>query len=166
MTYPHTRSLWPVYDGRMTVFGTHTKTRHVRNLFILVGLCAIVAGGAFAARSVREPLMAAIRDAIASPSSPAPLETVFPQPRMVDWEGVVFGVLAGGEGLAIKRTDTGELFQAYGTQEQTASASYGPVHITGRWTGISCAYQQTVFSGQCTPTVEIDALEILPIVLQ
>ena len=112
--------------------------------------------------------MAAIRDAVVSPSVPVtePAETIFPQPREVEWDGVVFGILAGGRGLAVRRADTGELFQAYVAGEQTASVSYGPVHITGRWTGISCAYQQAVFGGQCTPTVEIDALEILPIVLE
>ena len=151
-----------------SVFATHTKTRHFRNLAVLVGVCAIVAGGALAGRSVREPLMAAIRDAVTSPSATvtAPAETVFPQPRAIDWEGAVFGVLAGGSGLAVRRADSGEMFQAYGDEAQIASVSYAPVRIIGRWTGISCAYQQTVFSGQCTPTVDIDDLEILSITLE
>lgn len=148
-----------------SVFATHTRTRHFRNFAVLAGLCAIVAGGALAGRAVRVPLIATLRDAVSSPSVSVitPTETVFPQPRAIDWEGVIFGVFAGGEGLAIKRTDTGEMFQAYGA---VSSVSYGPVRLAGRWIGISCAYQHTVFGGQCTPIVEIDALEILPITLE
>lgn len=151
-----------------SVFATRTKTRHFRNLAVLVGVCAIVAGGALTGRRVRVPLMAALRDAITSPSviATAPAETIFPQPREIDWEGAVFGVLAGARGLAIRREDTGGMFQAYGANGQTMSITSGPVRISGRWTGISCAYQQTVFSGQCTPTVDIDDLEILPITLE
>lgn len=135
---------------------------------MLGGLCAVVAGGVLSARSAREPLMAAIRDAVSSPSIPVATsaEMAFPQPREIDWEGVVFGVVAGGRGLAVRRDDTGELFQAHMPDEQIASISSGPVRIKGRWTGISCAYRQTVFGGQCTPTIDIDDLEILPITLE
>lgn len=151
-----------------SVFATHTKTRHFRNFAVLVGMCAVVAGGLLAARSVRAPLMAALRDAVESPSVPAvaPTETIFPQPRKIDWDGIVFGVLVGGRGLAVRREDTGEMFQAYAADGQTMSVTSGPVRIKGRWTGISCAYQHIVFSDTCTPTVDIDALEILPVTLE
>ena len=151
----------------MSVFATHTKTRHVRTIGILIGLCAVIAGGAFAGSAVRGVLTAAIGDVVVVPSPSAmPTETVFPQSRDIEWEGIIVGTLAGGRGLAIQREDTGELFQAYMPDNTTASVSKGPVNIKGTWTGISCAYQQTVFNGRCTPSVDIHALEILPTVQQ
>ena len=153
----------------MSVFATHIKTRHVRNLAILVAVSAVATGGVLFGLVASVPLTAALRDAVSLVSPPpasVSTETVFPQPRSIDWEGVVFGILAGGRGLAVRRADTGEMFQAYGVDGQTASVSYVPVRIRGRWTGISCAYEQTVFGGQCTPTVDIDVLEILPITLE
>lgn len=153
----------------MSVFATRIKTKHVRNLTILVALCAIVIGVTLSSQIVLSPLMATIRNAVVSPTPfphAVPKETVFPQPRAIDWEGMIVGVLAGGKGLAIERTHTGEMFQAYGAQGQIASVSEGLVRVIGRWTGISCAYQQTVFGGRCTPTVDFDVLEILPITLE
>jgi hypothetical protein len=152
----------------MSVFATQKKTSHARTVAILIAVCAVVAGSVLVGRMIEVPLTAALRDAAGfSPVIPAetPSETVFPKPRVIDWEGTVFGILAGGNGLAIKRPDGG-MFQAYMAEGRTSSVSQGPVHIKGRWTGTSCAYQNTVFSGQCTPTVEIDALEILPISLE
>lgn len=75
----------------------------------------------------------------------------------VDWQGNIIGVMVGGEGLAVRRTD-GTLFQAYLPPGQVASISSGPVRIIGRITGTDCAYANTVFSGRCTPTVDVDEL--------
>lgn len=152
----------------MSVFSTGTKTQHFKHFAAVLLLCAAVFASVRAGRAVIGPLTATLRNGMRTVplSETPPTETVFPQPRAIDWEGVVFGVLAGGEGLAVKRSGSGELFQAYFAQGQTASVSEGPIHITGHWTGISCAYEETVFKRTCTPTVDIDALEILPVALQ
>jgi hypothetical protein len=152
----------------MTVFATHKNTHHRRNVAALLGVAALVVAGAISSQALRAPLTAALQDAMVGQqaSKAQPTETVFPQSRTVEWEGVGFSVLAGGRGLAVRRADTGELFQAYGAEDVLASFSYGPVRVRGRWTGISCAYQQTLFEGQCTPTVDIYVLEILPIALE
>jgi hypothetical protein len=154
----------------MSVFDSHAETHHVRNSLLALGLCAVVAAGMFAALGAGAPLTAALRDSFGSPEpspSVTPAETTFPQPRDVEWNGVVVGILAGGGGIAVRTVATGEMFQAYFKEGQTSSVSeHQPVLIRGRWTGISCAYRETVFKGQCTPTVDIDALEILPITFE
>ena len=153
----------------MSVFASHPKTNHVRNAVIVMALCVIITGAVLAVQAIRVPLTAAIREALGTPTiepTASPEETVFPQPRDVDWDGVVFAVLGGGNGFAVRRVSTGEMFQAYLPEGQTSSVSYQPVRIRGRWTGISCAYRQTLFNNVCTPTVDIDALEILPIMFE
>lgn len=152
----------------MSVFATHTKT-HFRDFMVFAVLCATVAGVVLGGRALKTPLTAALYEAAAlQPVTPVPplTETIFSEPIAVRWEGVVFGVLAGGSGLAVTRSDTGEMFQAYSDDAQYSDVEYGPVRISGRWTGISCAYQNTVFLRQCVPTVDIVDFEILPISLQ
>lgn len=153
----------------MGVFITRTKTRHVRNAAVFVAICATVAGSVLVGRLLQAPLTATFYDAVTPESNTtpvAPTETTFPHPREIDWEGIVFGSLMGGRGLAIRRSDTGTLFQAYMADDRISSVSEGRVRIRGQWTGTSCAYEQTLFKGQCTPTVDIDVLEILPISLE
>jgi hypothetical protein len=94
-------------------------------------------------------------------ASADPRETTFAQPQRIVWEGVIEGTLAGGQGIAVRRTDDGSSFQAYMTGSDVASPSYGAVRITGRFVGISCAYAESVFGGRCTPSVEIDLIERL-----
>jgi len=77
-----------------------------------------------------------------------------------DWNGVIRGVLAGGQGLVIEPASGGPLVEAYLAGGATASVTNGPVHIHGRQTGISCAYLATIF-GRCHPEVEVTQLESL-----
>lgn len=116
-------------------------------------LVVTAAGVVLGSMEVRAPMTASELDAI------APVETVFPQPQAIAWDGAVFGILAGGEGLAVRMLDTGREFQVYAPDNQLASVSEGTIRIRGNWTGISCAYANTVFSGRCTPTVDIVILE-------
>ena len=152
----------------MSVFITNKETQHFRNFVIVFAVCATIGGSVLVGRMIGSPLTATLLHVagVATPvATEPPSETVFPTPRVITWDGTVFGILAGGEGLAVRRSD-GVLFQAYEAEGQIASVSEGPIRITGRWTGTSCAYQNTVFGGRCTPSVEIDSLEVLPISLQ
>lgn len=152
----------------MSVFATHTKT-HFRDFLVFAAFCALVFGMVLGGRALKTPLTAALYEAAALQTvTPVPplTETIFSEPIAIEWEGVVFGVLAGGRGLAVTRNDTGEMFQAYSDNAQYSDVEYGPVLIRGRWTGISCAYQNTVFLRQCVPTVDIVDFEILPITLE
>lgn len=126
----------------------------IRALFAAI-IAVTVAGVLLGSIDARAPMTALELDAI------APTETVFPKPQAVVWDGVVFGVLAGGEGLAVRMLDTSREFQAYMPGDTLASPSEGSVRVTGRWTGISCSYANTVFSGHCTPTVDIQMIEPL-----
>lgn len=122
------------------------STRVLIAVIIIVTAVGVMLGSLEA----RAPMTASELDAI------TPRETVFPQPQDIDWSGQVFGIFAGGEGLAVRRDGTGQEFQAYMQPGVLSSIPYGPVRIRGQWIGISCAYAYTVFSGRCTPTIEVD----------
>ena len=125
----------------------------MRPMLMIVAVVAVgIMLGTFQARA---PMTASELDAF------APTETVFPEPQQIDWTGQVFGIFAGGEGLAVRLDGTGREFQAYMKPGVLSSVPYGPVRIKGNWTGISCAYANTVFSGKCTPMVEVDDIMAL-----
>jgi hypothetical protein len=145
---------------------SETRSSGFRSAGIVLAMIAVVAGTLYFGRVIRAPLTASQADVIAPlPKSDLPRETVFAEPEFVSWTAVIEGVLAGGEGLALKRTDTGDRFQAYFAANATRSVPEGPVELTGLLTGISCAYAETVFGGQCVPSVEIERLEPVPIML-
>lgn len=137
-----------------------------RSAGIVLAVVAVVAGTIYFGRAIRGPLTASQYDvAIPSRTPNVARETQYPQPLAIEWAGVIDGMLAGGQGYVVRRTDTGERFQAYLPIGETSSISEGPVRVIGRVTGISCAYADTVFNGQCTQSVDIDTLEQLPIML-
>jgi len=134
---------------------------------VTLAVAAVIAGTVYFGRAIRSPLTAAVIDvAIPSFTPLVALETVYPEPQSVVWEGVIEGVLAGGQGLAVRRVGTAGMFQAYFANGTVSSITEGPVRVTGRLTAISCAYAETVFGGQCTPSLDIDSVEQLAIELQ
>lgn len=151
----------------MSVFASQRSTHYVRNFGVLLAVAAVVAGTVYFGKVIRDPLTATQIDSVYPTFTPLmALETVFPRPQPVDWEGVIVGVLAGGQGIAVQRHDTNEFFQAYTERGASLSFFEGPIRIRGRLTSISCAYAQTVFNGQCTPTVIIESAEQLTIELE
>jgi sorbitol-specific phosphotransferase system component IIC len=133
----------------------------------LLVIAMVIAGTVYFGRTIREPLTASVLDGVVPSHTPlVALETVYPEPESVVWEGVIEGVLAGGQGLAVRGDAVLGMFQAYFASGVTSSITEGPVRIAGRLTGISCAYAQTVFGGQCTPSVDIESIEQLAIELQ
>ncbi len=88
-------------------------------------------------------------------------EEAFANPVEINWEGEVFGVLQSGNGYAVrsisKKAEYRE-FQAYWPDDKMELLE-GNVKIKGLWEGISCAYQNTVFSGTCVPIVTIKNIE-------
>jgi hypothetical protein len=122
----------------------------MRSMLMIVAVVAVgIMLGTFQARA---PMTASELDAV------IPTETVFSTPQDIDWTGQVFGIFAGGEGLAVRQDGTDREFQAYMKPGVLSSVPYGPVRIKGAWTGISCAYANTVFSGHCTPTVDVTSV--------
>ncbi len=151
----------------MSVFGTHTSPSYLRTLGILVAVGAVVVGTVHFGGILRGSLTASQLNAVRSPTpSDAAVETVFPSPRPIEVQGYIIGILAGGEGIAIRRNDNNQFMQAYFPEGQISSISDGPVLIRGQLTGISCAYALTLFGGLCTPTIDISAITAMPIVLQ
>ena len=75
-------------------------------------------------------------------------------------------ILAGGQGIAVRLHGARGYIQAYAPSGQTVSVSEGPVRIRGMLQSIDCSYVNTLFDGQCTPTVLIQSIEQLPITLQ
>ncbi len=134
---------------------------------VVLAVAAVIAGTVYFGRTIREPLTATVLEgAIPSFTPLVAIETVYPEPVSVVWEGVIEGVLAGGQGLAVRGDAVRGMFQAYFKSGTVSSITEGPVRIAGRLTGISCAYANTVFGGQCTPSVDIDSLEQTTIELQ
>lgn len=153
----------------MSVFAVHPERPSRRGLVAVLAFAAVLAGGVLATQQFPDVLpTAAELNALQAPrlvSSPEPTETTFPEPIPVDIEARIVAVLVSGEGLALKRADTGEMVQAYFPAGTTTPVTEGPVHLVGRWVGISCAYANALFEGHCTPNILIDtiaALEIVP----
>ena len=148
----------PVYDGLMIGSG--------RSFALFAVLCIAVIAVVFQSHAPSQESQPAVAlGAVVPPqftADIAPMETVFPVAQDIDWQGRIFAVLSGGRGVAVQRTDGGQLFQAYFSDDNRASVSYGAVRVRGRLTGISCAYAQTIFSGRCTPSVDIVEMSVLP----
>jgi len=142
----------------MSVFNAH----HERHEFSVLRTLA-VAGmltGAFLLAETGAPQTATISDALPGVATPVPTAaaTVFPEPREVQWEGLVTRTLAGGRGVEVKSVEAeGGWFFAYDDNGISASASEGPVLVRGRWLGISCEY------GRCAPEVDIEEIRSVPV---
>lgn len=84
-------------------------------------------------------------------------DEAFPVPVPAHWEGEVFGWLEGGQAFAIRRPGGAGDFYAF--FEVDALPLKGYVSIRGLWLGTTCAYRDTVFSGECVPEVMIRRVE-------
>ena len=91
-------------------------------------------------------------------------EKKFEKPVEVEWDGEIFGVLQSGNGYAVRRPASKKKenyypeFQAYYPDDKLVWLE-GRVKIKGLWEGIDCAYQNTVFNGQCVPLMTIEKIE-------
>lgn len=115
---------------------------HRNALFFFVLLGGAIAAGLFGGHRSGT---AALFDAASAP---------------VVWEGKVFGTMESGQAFALRGTgDSPELFYAWFSSMPAASLD-GTVRLSGRNTGMTCAYQNTVFDGRCVPEFLIQ--EVLP----
>jgi len=90
-------------------------------------------------------------------------EVTFDKPIDVTWEGKIIAIFHSGTdyGIEINPKDKDyPFFYAY-TGDKANVATEGNLRITGKWTGITCAYQNTIF-GRCVPDVEVEKIERLP----
>ncbi len=150
------------------MFATKQISSGPWRLLFMMGLMMWGVVGAFSLDDA-VPQSATFSDAIALPALKpvnAPVETVYPEPRGIVWEGHIIATLSGGRGIAVRRADVDGAFQAYFAEGVASSISEGPVLISGLLTSVSCAYAETIFSGLCTPVVEITAIDQLPIELE
>lgn len=152
----------------MSVFALHPERPSRRGFIAVLAFAAVLAGGVLATQQFPDVLpTAAELNALQAPRStpsPEPTETVFSEPLPVDIEARIIGVLVSGEGLALKRIDTGEMVQAYFPAGTTAPMTDGLVRLVGRWTGVNCAYANAVFEGHCTSNILIDTISVLEVV--
>lgn len=149
----------------MSVFSSHSQPSYRSAFGALLILGVLVSGTIYFGGVIRVPLTASQLQAVESGdvSPVVATETVFPEPTDFDEEGIVKASLAGGQGIAIELNGAKGYIQAYTADGSQVSVTEGPVHVRGKMTEISCAYVNTLFNGQCTPTVIIDVLEALPI---
>jgi len=86
-------------------------------------------------------------------------EVSFNKPIEVDWEGRIIANLMGGIDYGLKRVPEDKdfpFFYAYTGNDSNAGLE-GKVRVKGKWTGITCAYQNTVF-GRCVPDVKVEEI--------
>lgn len=88
-------------------------------------------------------------------------EAVFTNPKEIEWSGKIFGVLQSGNGYAIRNLDKKanySEFMAFWPEDKIEWLE-GSIKVRGTLEGIDCAYQNTVFGGNCVPSVIIKNIE-------
>lgn len=91
-------------------------------------------------------------------------EETFEEPIDVVWAGNVFAHMQSGEAFGITRGFSDDAFFACCIEGKMIDDKWtiedieGKVRVTGKWTGITCAYGNTIF-GRCVPNVEIERIE-------
>lgn len=88
-------------------------------------------------------------------------EVVFETPRKISWPGTIISITGGGTGYAIQLIEpenSDSDFMAVWPNNSSLILS-GRVMVNGYWTGTTCAYRYTLFSGRCVPEVEIETIE-------
>jgi|GEM_PF-5466569 len=149
----------------MSVFLSEQRQYH-RPLGMVVVVAGLIAGSIYFGGIIRGALTASQLDAVTSrnaTSSSSVRETIFPEPLTFDEEGFVMAVLAGGRGVGVRLRGNRGYIQAYAPAGENVPVTEGSVRIKGKLTEVSCAYVNTLFEGQCTPTVQIESIEKLPI---
>ncbi len=89
-------------------------------------------------------------------------EEVFDQTKAIKIKGEAVSFLAGGEGMAIQDS-AGQGFYAV-VPEGFSWDSWekgSQVLVRGKLTGVTCAYGDTVFGGECSQEVEADSIEVV-----
>lgn len=90
-------------------------------------------------------------------------QKTFDHPKDIVWEGIVIANMMSGSVYGIKKIpeDSNEPY-FYASQPENVSRDRqglrGKVRITGKWTGITCAYANTIFH-RCVPRVEIEEID-------
>ncbi len=94
-------------------------------------------------------------------------EKTFEKPIDIVWTGKVFAYMMSGEAFGVERTLKNEEYPVFfaccieGRWEDDKwiiDDIDGKVRVAGKWTGITCAYGNTIF-GRCVPNVEIEKIE-------
>jgi len=90
-------------------------------------------------------------------------EEEFEEPIDVIWSGRIFANLVGGIDYGIEKLPKDEEYPVfYAGQPLDVDESRqwlsGRVEVRGKWTGITCAYRNTIF-GRCVPYVEIENIK-------
>lgn len=88
-------------------------------------------------------------------------EEEFNEPVNIVWTGKITSVMSGGFCLALEGGFDGHN-QILACLPETSSYNFlglsGEVTVIGRWLGITCAYENTIF-GECVPDVEVESIE-------
>ena len=135
------------------------------SVLVLSAVSAVVAIGAyvspFLGRSL--PVPSELTQGNISEALVVESDESFPVPVPAHWLVDVVGVLEGGRAFVLERIDKsdGGLFYGYieGVLPDGPPDGFGTVH--GLWRGSTCAYQHTVFRGECVPEVQIRHFEPL-----
>lgn len=88
-----------------------------------------------------------------------PEEVTFDEPINVKWKGKIIAYFQSGKDYGIKKIPEDKNFPFFYAGNYSDAfpehvALDGTVEVTGKWTGITCAYQNTVFK-RCVPDVEV-----------
>lgn len=95
-------------------------------------------------------------------------EQEFNTPIPVIWNAKILGCLVSCAGYSFQNLDPGAehtYFQGYDglLDEHNLDLTGRTFQVKGQWTGIDCAYRNTVFAGKCTPSVDIASMEEFPV---
>ncbi len=94
-------------------------------------------------------------------------EKRFKDPISITWNAKVLGCLVSCLGYSFQNLDPKAkyaYFQGYDDilDERYLDLRNRTFQVKGQWTGIDCAYKNTVFGGQCTPSIEITEMKESP----
>ncbi|MBM3255881.1 MAG: hypothetical protein FJZ04_00195 [Candidatus Moranbacteria bacterium] len=91
-------------------------------------------------------------------------EATFDKPIDVSWKGKIMTFFHGGTDYGIEKIPKDENYPYFYAGNYSDAfpehvAMDGTVEVTGKWTGITCAYQNTVFK-RCVPAVEVKEIRM------
>jgi hypothetical protein len=97
-----------------------------------------------------------------------PDEKIFKRSYDVVWSGKIIGNMNGFQDFGIQRLQKNAKYPFFyatldwpGSRIQNDAIVDGHVRIYGKMIGITCAYQNTVFKGECVPEIDITKIEKL-----
>jgi len=91
-------------------------------------------------------------------------EATFDKPIDVTWNGKIIATFHGGTDYGVEKIPKDENYPYFYAGNYSDAfpehvAMDGIVEVTGKWTGITCAYQNTVFK-RCVPDVEVQEIRM------